>query len=91
MIEGPPRGLEDTARALGSIPGLTHALLADIGSAVRDALPLLAFTLERLYLEYGGRGQLMLADYEALGRIKGSIEAAVSVRWRPIATDTTPG
>ena len=43
----------------------------------KDALPLLAFTLERLYVECGGSGRLMLADYEALGRIKGSIEAAV--------------
>mgnify|MGYP003341083600 CR=1 FL=1 len=54
------------------------ALLAEIDEGgAKDALPLLAFTLERLYLEYGGRGRLTLADYEALGRIKGSIEAAV--------------
>ena len=33
--------------------------------------------MERLYLEYGGRGRLTLLDYQALGRIKGSIEAAV--------------
>ena len=40
-------------------------------------MPLLAFTLERLYLEFGARGRLTLADYEQLGGIKGSIEAAV--------------
>jgi hypothetical protein len=34
--------------------------------------------LERLYLEYGVRGRLTLADYDALGRIKGSIESAVA-------------
>ena len=39
--------------------------------------PLLAFTLERLYLEHGGDGDLRLAEYRELGGIKGSIEAAV--------------
>jgi hypothetical protein len=33
--------------------------------------------LERLYVEYGARGRLTFADYNALGRIKGSIETAV--------------
>jgi hypothetical protein len=40
-------------------------------------LALLAFTLERLYLEYGGRGDLTLANYRALKGIRGSVEAAV--------------
>jgi hypothetical protein len=78
VIEGPAERLKDSPRALKIEPALTQALLADIESGGgRDALPLLAFTLERLYLEYGGRGSLTLSDYEALGRIKGSIEAAV--------------
>jgi formylglycine-generating enzyme required for sulfatase activity len=78
VIEGPAERLRDSSRALMIDPALTQALLADIESGGgRDALPLLAFTIERLYLEYRGRGRLMLADYEALGRIKGSIEAAV--------------
>lgn len=78
VIEGPPERLENGPRSLKIEPALTQALLADIEiGGGRDALPLLAFTLERLYLEYGGRGRLTLADYEALGRIKGSIEAAV--------------
>jgi hypothetical protein len=42
-----------------------------------DALPLLAFTLEQLYLDYGGSGALKLADYQAFGGIRGAIEAAV--------------
>ena len=76
VIEGPAERLKDGPRALKIEPALTQALLADIESGGgRDALPLLAFTLERLYLEYGGR--VTLADYDALGRIKGSIEAAV--------------
>jgi formylglycine-generating enzyme required for sulfatase activity len=78
VIEGPAARLKDTSRALAVEPALTQAVLSDIESGGgRDALPLLAFTLERLYLEYGGRGRLTLADYDALGRIKGSIEAAV--------------
>ena len=78
VIEGPAERLKDGTTALKIDPKLTHALLADIElGGGRDALPLLAFTLERLFLEYGGRGRLTLAHYEAMGRIRGSIEAAV--------------
>ena len=74
VIEGPAA----RAHSLKIDPALTQALLTDIESGGgRDALPLLAFTLERLFLEYGASGQLTLPDYEALGRIGGSIEAAV--------------
>ena len=78
VIEGPTSRLKETERPLVIEPTLTQALLSDIeDGGGRDALPLLAFTLERLYLEYGARGRLTLKDYDALGRIKGSIEAAV--------------
>jgi formylglycine-generating enzyme required for sulfatase activity len=78
VIEGPAERLKESPRALKIAPALTQALLADIeAGGGPDALPLLAFTLERLYVEFGGRSQLTLRDYEALGRIKGSIEAAV--------------
>jgi H+/Cl- antiporter ClcA len=78
VIDGPAARLRDTKRPLSIDPALTQTLLADIESGGgRDALPLLAFTLERLFLEYGGRGRLTVSDYEALGRTKGSIEAAV--------------
>ena len=78
VIEGPVARLKQTDLPLVIEPALTQALLADIeDGGGRDALPLLAFTLERLYLEYGDRGRLTLQDYDALGRIKGSIEAAV--------------
>jgi len=77
VIEGPARLLAGT-RALKIEPALSKALLADIeeGTA-KDALPLLAFTLGWLYSDHGGKGSLTLPDYEALGRVKGSIEAAV--------------
>jgi formylglycine-generating enzyme required for sulfatase activity len=38
---------------------------------------LLAFILERLYLEYGGAGNLKLSQYRQIGGIRGSIEAAI--------------
>jgi formylglycine-generating enzyme required for sulfatase activity len=78
VVKGPPRRLEGTARSLDIEDGLIDALLADIeAGGGKDALPLLAFTLERLYDEYHAGGGLKLAHYEVLGRVKGSIEAAV--------------
>lgn len=89
VIEGPIGRLRQTDRPLVVEPALTQALLADIeDGGGRDALPLLAFTLERLYLEYGDRGRLTLGDYNALGRIKGSIEAAVERAF--MAADVDP-
>ena len=71
-------GYSDTQRQLSIEPALTAALLRDIEEGgAKDCLPLLAFTLERLYVEYGGGRRLTIADYEGFGRIKGSIEAAV--------------
>ncbi len=78
VIKGPARRLEGTSRALKIEEALVDELLADIErGGAKDALPLLAFTLERLYREAGGDGDLKLSEYEELGRIKGSIEAAV--------------
>ena len=78
VIKGPARRLDGTARALDIEDGLVDALLADIeAGGAKDALPLLAFTLERLYGEYHAGGNLKLSHYDALGRVKGSIEAAV--------------
>ena len=39
---------------------------------------MLGFTLERLYADYGATGRLTLTDYDRLGGLQGSIEAAVS-------------
>lgn len=78
VIRGPARRLEGTKRALKIEEPLVDTLLADIEQGgAKDALPLLAFTLERLYVEQGGDGDLRLAEYEELGGVKGSIEAAV--------------
>ena len=78
VIKGPAQRLQGTARALKIDDGLIAALLTDIDAGgAKDALPLLAFTLERLYGEYHSGGSLKLAHYDALGRVKGSIAAAV--------------
>src|SRR4029077_16476198 len=78
VIKGTARRLEGAARALKIEEGLVAALLADIEAGdAKDALTLFGFTLERLYGEYHVGGTLKLAHYDALGRVKGSIEAAV--------------
>jgi formylglycine-generating enzyme required for sulfatase activity len=78
VIKGPAWRLEGTQRPLKVEDGLIDALLADIeGGGAKDALPLLAFTLERLYVEHGGDGDLTLDEYRSLGGITGSIEAGV--------------
>jgi formylglycine-generating enzyme required for sulfatase activity len=78
VIKGPARRLDGTPRALAVEDSLVNALLTDIeAGGAKDALPLLAFTLERLYGEYHSGGDLKLSQYETLGRVKGSIEAAV--------------
>ncbi|MEM7192906.1 MAG: tetratricopeptide repeat protein, partial [Pseudomonadota bacterium] len=78
VIKGPARRLEGSGRGLQVEDALIDALLHDVEEGgAKDALPLLAFTLERLYREVGGDGTLKLSEYEELGRVKGSIEAAV--------------
>jgi hypothetical protein len=78
VMRGPAQRLAATKRALKIEDALPDALLADIeAGGAKDALPLLAFTLERLYVEHGGDGDITVAEYRSLGGIKGSIEAAV--------------
>jgi formylglycine-generating enzyme required for sulfatase activity len=89
VITGPPSRLDGTARALKIDDALVQELLTDIDKGgAKDALPLLAFTLERLYDEYHATGQLTLDHYKTLGRIGGSIEAAVARAFK--AADTDP-
>ena len=90
VIKGPAQRLDGTARALKIEDGLVDALLADIEAAgAKDALPLLAFTLERLYEEYHAGGHLKLSHYNDLGRVKGSIEAAVERAFKTADSDPT--
>jgi formylglycine-generating enzyme required for sulfatase activity len=78
VIKGPARRLIGSSRPLKIDDNLVDELLKDIeAGGAKDALPLLAFTLERLYEEYHVGGHIKLSQYNELGRIKGSIEAAV--------------
>jgi hypothetical protein len=78
VIEGPALRVDEAGGKLGIDPRLTERLLAEIGAGGgSDALPLLAFTLEQLYLDYGQTGSLKLAHYEAIGGLRGAIDAAV--------------
>ena len=71
--------MTEAGRKLTIAPALTDALLDDVQrGGGSDALPLLAFTLEQLYLDFHQAGALALADYQASGGIKGTIEAAVA-------------
>jgi signal transduction histidine kinase len=79
VVKGPARRLDGTARAFKIDDVLVEALLADIeAGGAKDTLPLLSFTLQRLYEEYGVTGHLTLEHYNKLGRVQGSIEAAVA-------------
>ena len=73
VIEGPAR----LARPPIEIePELTGQLLTDLDST--DALPLLAFTLERLKAKFSEHGKLTLAGYrDGLGGINGAIQGAI--------------
>ena len=77
VIEGPARRVEEAGGKLAIEPALTERLLVDIEAGAGDALPLLAFTLEQLYLDYRQTGALRLTDYERFGGLKGAIDAAV--------------
>jgi len=89
VIKGPIRRLDGTARAIRMDDALVDALLADIeAGGAKDALPLLAFTLERLYAEYGATGHLTVDHYVRLGGVKGSIEAAVERAFKVADSDT---
>ena len=53
-------------------PGLVETMVQDTGTA--DALPLLAFTLNRLWRDFGGDGKITLDEYtERIGGLEGAI------------------
>jgi WD40 repeat protein len=70
IIQGPAR-----LAGLQLDDGLVEAMVHDTGT--RDALPLLAFTLRRLYVRCGDDGRLTVGEYEALGRLEGAIREEV--------------
>jgi len=88
VIEGPAARLKDSDHPLVIEAALTERLLEDIDKGgSKDALPLLAFTLERLYLDYGDDGDLRLDEYVDMGGIEGAIEAAVAQAFKAAQQD----
>ncbi len=78
VIEGPAARAQQSGQKLVVEPELTQRLLEDIEKGGGgDALPLLAFALEQLYVEYGAAGALRLVDFEKLGGLEGAIAKAV--------------
>jgi hypothetical protein len=77
----PPERIEDVIRKPVRRAGveiadeLVDKLQRDTPTA--EALPLLAFTLEKLYRGYARHGRLELQDYESLGGMEGSIQKCI--------------
>lgn len=55
-------------------PDLITTLINDAPDS--DTLPLLAFTLNQLWLRYGSRGAITIENYNTIGGVQGSIQRA---------------
>jgi len=69
VIVKPAVVYSERVRRLIIEPVLVDTLVKD--SAGADALPLLAFTLEKLFSEFGAGGELTLERYTAMGGVDG--------------------
>ena len=76
VIVKPAQVYSERVRRLDVEPALVDQLARDTHGA--DALPLLAFTLEKLFDEFGADGKLTLARYDAMGGVGGSIDQALA-------------
>ena len=85
VIEGPGRLVKPE---IVFESALTDRLAADLDNA--DALPLLAFTLERLVADYAQDGKLLLDEYErGLGGLDGAITKAVDAAFAAAIADAS--
>jgi general stress protein YciG len=77
----PPERIEEVIRepVKRSDVEITDELLERLkrDTPTAEALPLLAFTLERLYRGYASHGKLELQDYVSLGGMEGSIQTCI--------------
>ncbi len=76
VIVKPAEVYTERVRRLMVEPALVDALARDATGA--DALPLLAFTLEKLFHEFGADGNLTLARYDGMKGMGGSIDRALA-------------
>ena len=75
VIAKPAEVYTQRVRRLAVEPGLAGKLALDATGG--DALPLLAFTLAKLFEKFGADGNLTLARYEGIGGMGGSIDRAL--------------
>ncbi len=89
-VDGMRQVIEEPAR-LGQImleKGLADLLLHDTDTP--DALPLLAFTLRRMWERYGGDRLLAIDEYRALGGLQGAIAQVAEETYQDVlALDKT--
>jgi Novel STAND NTPase 1/TIR domain len=76
VITGPARRASAAGRRLTVELALVERLLAETAQGA-DALPLLALTLERLYRDFGERGDLSVAEYESMGGMAQVVQTEV--------------
>ena len=69
VIRGPAARATQAGHPLTIAGELVARLLSDASEGA-DTLPLLALTLERLYMERGATGNITLADYESIGGMR---------------------
>lgn len=78
VITGPAERMP-ADRPLELEPALVEQILRDVeAGGGASSLPLLGFTLARIYTEHGLGGQLAHAHYVQLGGLEGAIEAAIN-------------
>jgi hypothetical protein len=70
-------------------PELVEMLMDDAGG--KDALPLLAFTLQRLWRQYEAERRIRKANYESVGKLLGLIEDAAERALRGIDPSAQQG
>jgi hypothetical protein len=80
VITKPAEVYTERVRRLVAEPALAGKLALDATGG--DALPLLAFTLEKLFEKFGADGNLTLERYEGIGGIGGSIDTALGAAMR---------
>jgi tetratricopeptide (TPR) repeat protein len=76
VIEGPAARARKEGVRLDIDPALVDQLAKDASGA--DGLPLLAFTLRRLYDDFHATRRIDLAQYEAMGGMRGAVTLAVA-------------
>ncbi|GAA1259395.1 nSTAND1 domain-containing NTPase [Arthrobacter pascens] len=82
VILGPAARATGAGRPLEIEPVLVDRLLEDSVQGA-DTLPLLSLTLARLYQDYGGDGDLRLAEYHAMGGMQQVVQHEIDTLLSP--------